>query len=97
MEGVSVMEYITLHDRDGINTLFHHIARLSTHDNATQYIYMPSERKGLIENRVIIDHRFKNIKTSECIVLVESYRCYTSKHRIDPLIWESKYVIKELV
>lgn len=79
-----------------VNNLFGHLERLSTHENAIQFMYMYSERKGEIGNRVIIDHKFKNINTRKYITLVESYRDYTNLkgHKLLASQWNSKYAIK---
>ena len=80
---------ITYTKQAEVNNLFNHLERLSTHYQATQFMYMYSERKGEIGNRVIIDHKFKNIDTRKYITLVESYRQDSSFGA-----WKSKYAIK---
>ena len=85
-----VSSNIIINDKQAeVNNLFGHLERLSTHDQATQFMYMYSERKGEIGNRVIIDHKFKNINTRKYITLVESYRQDSSFGA-----WKSKYTIK---
>ena len=84
-----MQDIITYTEQAEVNNLFNHLERLSTHDNATQFMYMHSEHKGEIGSRVIIDHKFKNINTRKYITLVESYRHYPSFGG-----WKSKYTIK---
>ena len=73
MEGM-----ITYIKKAEVNNLFGQLERLSTHDNAIKFMYMYSERKGELGNRIIIDHKFKNINTRKYITLVESYIRYPS-------------------
>ena len=80
---------ITYTKQAEVSNLFSHLERLSTHDNAIKFMYMYSERKGELGNRIIIDHKFKNINTRKYITLVESYRHYPSAGT-----WNSKYAIK---
>ena len=82
---------ITYTKQAEVINLFGHLERLSTHNNATQFMYMYSERKGEIGNRVIIDHKFKNINTRKYITLVESFRQYPG---FVPIEWSRKYAIK---
>jgi len=83
-----MQDIITYTEQTEVNNLFGHLERLSTHDQATQFMYMHSEHKGHIGNRVIIDHKFKNINTRKYITLVESHIRYPSGYE------NSKYAIK---